>query len=115
MRLIVKKEDELLEFLYQNLDMPKKRIKQYLVHGSVYVNNNKVTQYNYRVLPGMKIVVSTSNQKTIFPNAYSVYNKDIVLSYIKQNMINDKLYKFENLNFGCGLVKGKYLLYFFYS
>ena len=67
MRLIVKKEDELLEFLYQNLDMPKKRIKQYLDHGSVYVNNNKVTQYNYRVLPGMKIVVSTSNQKTIFP------------------------------------------------
>ena len=40
MKLVVKRDGELLDYLYNNLDMPKKRIKQYLTHGSVYVNNN---------------------------------------------------------------------------
>ena len=38
MKIIVKKDDELLDYLYNNLDMPKKRIKQYLTHGSIFVN-----------------------------------------------------------------------------
>ena len=61
MKIIVKKEGELLDYLYNNLDMPKKRIKQYLTHGSIFVNNNKVTQYNYKIIPGMNIVISTDN------------------------------------------------------
>ena len=32
MKLVVKTEGELLDYLYNNLDMPKKRIKQYLTH-----------------------------------------------------------------------------------
>ena len=31
MKLIVKTEGELLKYLEENLDMPKKRIKQYLI------------------------------------------------------------------------------------
>ena len=62
MKLIVTKEGELLDYLYKNLDMPKKRIKQYLTHGSIYVNNNKVTQYNYKLIPGMGIVIDTDNK-----------------------------------------------------
>ena len=54
MKLIVKKESELLEYLYENLDMPKRRIKQYLTHGAIYVNNNKTTQYNYKLLKDNK-------------------------------------------------------------
>ena len=67
MRLVVKKESELLEYLYENLDMPKKRIKQYLVHGAIYVNNNRIKQYNYRLLPGMNIMIDTDskNKKTL--------------------------------------------------
>ena len=62
MKLIVKSEGELLDYLYNNLDMPKKRIKQYLTHGSIYVNNNKTTKYNYKLIPGMQIVIATENK-----------------------------------------------------
>ena len=59
MKLIVEKEEELLEYLYDHLDMPKKRIKQYLTHGSVYVNNHQTTKYNEKVVPGMNIIITT--------------------------------------------------------
>ena len=62
MKLVVNKKSELLEYLYENLDMPKKRIKQYLVHGSVYVNEEKVTQYNYPLVIGMKITIDTNSK-----------------------------------------------------
>lgn len=62
MKVIVNKEGKLLEYLYENLDMPKKRVKQYLTHGSIYVNNSKVTQFDYKVLPGMNIVIDTANK-----------------------------------------------------
>ena len=62
MKLTVTKEGELLDYLYNNLDMPKKRIKQYLTHGSIFVNETKTTKYNYRVLPGMNIMIDTDNK-----------------------------------------------------
>lgn len=65
MKLVVKTEGELLNYLYDNLDMPKKRIKQYLTHGAIYVNNNKTTKYNYKVVPGMKIVIDTDNKSRV--------------------------------------------------
>ena len=65
MKIIVKKDDTLLNYLYNNLDMPKKRIKQYLTHGSIYINNNKVTKYDYKVVTGMTINIDTSNKKEL--------------------------------------------------
>ena len=67
MKLVVEKEGELLDYLYQHLDMPKKRIKQYLTHGSIYVNNHKTTKYNERIIPGMNIVIALekANSKTL--------------------------------------------------
>ncbi len=62
MKLIVKNEGELLDYLYNNLDIPKKRIKQYLTHGSIYVNNSRVKQYNYKLFPGMNIVIDTDSK-----------------------------------------------------
>ena len=62
MKIIVNKEDKLLNYLYENLDIPKKRVKQYLTHGSIYVNNSKVTQFDYKLLPGMNIVIDTDNK-----------------------------------------------------
>ena len=59
MKLIVEKEAELLDYLYKYLDMPKKRIKQYLTHGSIYVNNHRTTKYNEKVVPGMNIVITS--------------------------------------------------------
>ena len=63
MKLVVEKEGELLDYLYNHIDMPKKRIKQYLIHGSIYVNNNKTTKYNYPLLPGMNIVITTDQKQ----------------------------------------------------
>ena len=67
MKLVVKTEGELLKYLEENLDMPKKRIKQYLTHGAIYVNNNRTTKYNYKVVPGMNIMIDTDskNKKTL--------------------------------------------------
>ena len=62
MKIVVKKEGELLDYLYNNLDMPKKRIKQYLTHGSIFVNNNRTTKYNLKLVPGMNIVIDTDNK-----------------------------------------------------
>ena len=62
MKIIVNKEDKLLNYLYENLDMPKKRVKQYLTHGSIYVNNSKMTQFDYKLLPGMNIIINTDNK-----------------------------------------------------
>ena len=67
MKIVVKKDGELLDYLYNNIDMPKKRIKQYLTHGAIFVNNTKTTKYNYRILPGMTIMIDTDskNKKTL--------------------------------------------------
>lgn len=62
MKLKVKYDDELLNYLYNNLDMPKKKIKQYLSHRSIYVNNNLVTKFNYSLFAGMNIMIDTNNK-----------------------------------------------------
>lgn len=62
MKLIVNKNSELLEYLYEHLDMPKKRVKQYLVHGAVYVEDDRVTQYNYPLIAGMRITIDTNSR-----------------------------------------------------
>ena len=97
MKLIVKKESELLDYLYKNLEMPKKRIKQYLTHGSVYVNNNKITQFNYKVIPGMIITLVTTNNNTKLPfdivfedNHIIVVNKPSGLLTISTNKEKEK-------------------------
>lgn len=75
MKLIVNKNSELLEYLYENLDMPKKRIKQYLVHGSVYVGEERVTQYNFPLVAGMKITIDT-NSKNLQKMPFEVLFED---------------------------------------
>ena len=67
MKLIAKKEGELLSYLYDNLELPKKKIKQYLTHGSIFVNNNRTTQYNYKIIPGMIIQINTEKSKKECP------------------------------------------------
>ena len=62
MKIIVEKEGELLDYLYKTIDMLKKRIKQYLTHGAIYVNNNRTTQYNYKLIKGMNIVIATDSK-----------------------------------------------------
>ena len=75
MKLIVNKSGELLDYLYEHLDMPKKRIKQYLVHGAIYVDEDRVAQYNYPLIAGMKITIDT-NSKNIKKMPFQVLFED---------------------------------------
>lgn len=67
MKLVVKKEALLLDYLYENLDMPKKRIKRYLTKGNIFINNNKITKYDYKLYPGMSIIIDNNKNKKEFP------------------------------------------------
>ncbi len=61
MKIIVKKDGELLDYLVNNIDMPRKKIKEYLTHGSIIVNNTKTTKYDYKVYSGNTIIINTKN------------------------------------------------------
>lgn len=62
MKLVVKEELPLLEYMYKYLDMPKKKIKSYLKHGCVLVNNHITTKYDYRLDIGTEIIIDTSSK-----------------------------------------------------
>ena len=80
MKLKVLKEGQLLDYLYNNLDMPKKKIKQYLQHGEIYVNNVRTTQFNYKLVPGMNIVIDTKNKnKKTLPFDILFEDNDIIV------------------------------------
>mgnify|MGYP003086455636 FL=1 len=65
MKIKVKEAGELLEYLCNNLDMPRKRIKQYLEHGSIYVNNSRTTKYNYKLNIGNIITIESKNNASL--------------------------------------------------
>lgn len=68
MNITVKSDGDLLDYLVNNIDMPRKKIKEYLTHGSIYVNNNRTTKYNYPVYTGNTIVIDTkSKNKVVLP------------------------------------------------
>ncbi len=72
MEINVVSDDTLLNYLYNNLDMPKKKIKSYLTHGAIIVNNVRTTKYDYEVSKGMTILIDTksSNSKLLFDIIY---------------------------------------------
>lgn len=65
MRLVVKKKSTLLEYLESELDLSRKKAKSYLVHGMVYIDNQKVTQYNFKLDVGMVIEIDTKTKKKL--------------------------------------------------
>lgn len=81
MKLTVKKESTLLDYLEENLEMPKKKIKAYLKFGSIYVDGVKTTQYNTPLSVGTKIVIDTKEKKRVtlpFPIIYEDNNIIVV-------------------------------------
>lgn len=63
MKLKVDSSDTLLNYLYNHLDMSKKKIKSYLTHG-IYVDNVKTTRYDYKVFKGMTIIIDKKSRHT---------------------------------------------------
>ena len=64
MKLVVKEDSMLLEYLYKNLDISKKKIKAYLAHKQVFVNNVITTKYDYVVKKDMIIKIDTKSYKS---------------------------------------------------
>lgn len=77
MRLVVKGEDELLKYLYGALEMPKKRVKAFLTHGDIYIDQKKVTQYNFKVFPGMVVTINHKNNTHLIFDI--LYEDDFIL------------------------------------
>lgn len=56
-KYVVEKDGLLLAYLCEVMDLPKKQIKQYLTHGSIYVDQTRTTQYDYPLQKGMVITI----------------------------------------------------------
>lgn len=65
MKLVVREKNTLLEYLENELDLSRKKIKSYLVHGMIYIDRQKVTQYNFPLDVGMKIEIDTKTKKQL--------------------------------------------------
>lgn len=68
---IVKKESQLLEYLYETFNnRPKKDVKRMLSNKMIYVNNEMQTQFNYPLNAGDVISVGERKVKTAFDLIY---------------------------------------------
>ncbi|MBB1551410.1 MAG: RluA family pseudouridine synthase [Prevotella sp.] len=67
---IVKEPSELLAWLMENLHDSRTKIKATLSGKGIKVNGKIVTQFDYPLVPGMKIAVSKTKQNNQFKNHY---------------------------------------------
>jgi 23S rRNA pseudouridine1911/1915/1917 synthase len=68
---VVTEEQPLLEFLLANVRESRTKIKQTLQGQGIRVNGKTVTQFDYQLLPGMKVAVSkTKRNQTQFKSRY---------------------------------------------
>ena len=67
---VVKEPSELLAWLMENLHDSRTKIKATLSGKGIKVNGKIVTQFDYPLVPGMKIVVSKTKQNNQFKNHY---------------------------------------------
>lgn len=63
MKTIVDKTDTLLNYLINNIDMPKKKIKEYLKYKSIYVDGVNTTKFDYPVSKGSTIYIDTKTKE----------------------------------------------------
>lgn len=66
----VETEKPLLEFLLDTLSGSKNKIKDTLKGRGIQVNGRTVTQYDYPLTPGMKVMVSNSKQNDVFKSRW---------------------------------------------
>ena len=67
---VVKEPSELLAWLIENLHDSRTKIKATLSGKGIKVNGKIVTQFDYPLVPGMKIAVSKTKQNNQFKNHY---------------------------------------------
>lgn len=62
MKIVVKEEGELLNYLLNNTDISHKNIKKYLKNGLIYVDGTRTTKFNYPVHNKSVIKIETKKQ-----------------------------------------------------
>lgn len=65
MEIIAKRNGKLLEYLEENIDMPKKKIKEYLHFKSIYVDGVVTTSFDYDIHEGSKIIIDTKKKTRV--------------------------------------------------
>lgn len=63
MKKIVDKKDTLLNYLIENVDMSKNKIKEYLKYKSIYVDGTNTTQFDYPLEKGSIIYIDTKKKQ----------------------------------------------------
>lgn len=79
MLVVAKCSGKLLEYLEENIDMPKKTIKNYLKHKSIYVDGVLTTHYDYDIHEGSKIVIDTKKKKEFILPFKIIYEDDNII------------------------------------
>ena len=78
--LIVKKEQELLSFLKENLTGSKNNIKSLLTNELISVNGKTVTKHNYLLKENDKITIGAKKVNSFLGNIKIIYeDKDIIV------------------------------------
>ena len=67
---IVQQEAPLLEWMLANLKGSRTKLKATLQGHGVKVNGKHVTQFDYPLLPGMKVAISKSKRNNLFNSRY---------------------------------------------
>mgnify|MGYP004679531395 FL=1 len=80
MNFIIKQESLLLDYLYENIKgKSKNNIKNYL-KDSVYVNNKKISKFDYKLKPGDKLTIIIKKVKNELNNIDIIYeDKDFLV------------------------------------
>ena len=67
MKIEVKENGELLDYLSKHTDLSHKNLKKYLTNGLIYVNGTRTTKYNYPLKKGSVIIIETKkkNQESL--------------------------------------------------
>lgn len=84
---VVKEQAPLLEWLLQNLKQSKTKVKATLQGRGIKVNGKVTTQFDYPLMPGMKISVSQTKKNDVFKSRYvKIVYEDQYLVVIEKNI-----------------------------
>lgn len=80
MKIVVKKEGQLLDYLVNNVEMSRKTLKQYLQKGSIYVDGVRTTKYDYPLSINTVIKIDeNSKNRSELPFEVIYEDKDIIV------------------------------------
>ncbi len=79
MKIKVKYKSSLLEYLITNSNIPKKRVKEYLTHKSIYVDGVNTTKFDYPLNVNSEIIIDTNKSENTLPFPIIYEDKNIIV------------------------------------